>query len=859
MLIIPIAMTANITQSVIVYVPNDHTELYSKYFLWVRVWGNHTIYRVDEGGSKQILKPVRSEHKPATFAIVKLYDSNGMLVDEEVTVDGWASFTVTKGNYKVVIEDAKGVNRMSSNITVNSNLLANFYDDDIHLTDVRFYVTYHSIHDSGRIDVADSHRTEIKMYSLINDRYHADLSNLATFSPHGCYIRDLYIPSNTEFLVSVAHPDFIPVVEIIKADVTFDSQTGVYYVGNNVYPFVPVTYRVQLVQKPKEYYAKFSGYYPTLYGFKFKNVKFPDPVGQCVGMSAVSVLYYTWLKGKTYVIDDRKHYAPVQGNFNYTIEHVPPKELFSYEKDIQTGAKKFKRYATVDGIKILPIDNVILQIALHQKHSGGWLLIKYTLRSYKEGSEKKISLDEALKMIENDFPVMIASRDERHARVAFGYVKDLVNGTILFAVYDSNVPYGFEWMKYNPAEDTILLPKTLTFWDLSENIYDYERHNITKLSENYTMIVSTNQIKIIDKETGKTGYFDENNRFVSTIPYSAGFMEYTKTTDGRVDTLYVVSYPRSCNIEIKTENTANDLDPITVLTFKNAIIEELTVVTEKPVYLEVLNNSTILIKSNGNTWINVTPRTLNTTAENLVASVFNIQIPKNATVYINTAKPNEAKIDLNGDGTIDLIPKAPVASFGVSKTNVTVGETITFNATLSYDPDGTIVSYEWDFEDNTTEGVIVNHTYYKAGEYIVTLTVTDNDGNEAKRSVVIRVSSRKPVASFTYAPQNATTEDTIRFIDRSYDPDGNITAWHWDFGDGTTSNAQNPTHRYAKAGNYTVTLTVVDNDGKTNSTSKQIVVRTIEEENKPFEISGFVGITAPVALLLALMVSRRIR
>ena len=50
MLIIPIAMTANITQSVIVYVPNDHTELYSKYFLWVRVWGNHTIYRVDEGG-----------------------------------------------------------------------------------------------------------------------------------------------------------------------------------------------------------------------------------------------------------------------------------------------------------------------------------------------------------------------------------------------------------------------------------------------------------------------------------------------------------------------------------------------------------------------------------------------------------------------------------------------------------------------------------------------------------------------------------------------------------------------------------------------------------------------------------------
>jgi PKD repeat protein len=83
----------------------------------------------------------------------------------------------------------------------------------------------------------------------------------------------------------------------------------------------------------------------------------------------------------------------------------------------------------------------------------------------------------------------------------------------------------------------------------------------------------------------------------------------------------------------------------------------------------------------------------------------------------------------------------------------------------------------------------------------------------------------KPVASFTYAPTNPTTADTIQFIDQSYDPDGNITAWHWDFGDGTTSNAQNPTHRYSQAGTYTVTLTVTDNDGNTNSTSKTIIVR----------------------------------
>ncbi|CAB3287915.1 protein of unknown function [Methanocaldococcus lauensis] len=83
----------------------------------------------------------------------------------------------------------------------------------------------------------------------------------------------------------------------------------------------------------------------------------------------------------------------------------------------------------------------------------------------------------------------------------------------------------------------------------------------------------------------------------------------------------------------------------------------------------------------------------------------------------------------------------------------------------------------------------------------------------------------KPIASFNYTPRNPTTSDTIQFIDLSYDPDGNITSWLWDFGDNTTSNEQNPTHRYTKAGTYTVTLTVTDNDGFTNSTSIKIVVR----------------------------------
>jgi len=58
-----------------------------------------------------------------------------------------------------------------------------------------------------------------------------------------------------------------------------------------------------------------------------------------------------------------------------------------------------------------------------------------------------------------------------------------------------------------------------------------------------------------------------------------------------------------------------------------------------------------------------------------------------------------------------------------------VDETVTFDASASYDPDGSIVSYEWDFGDNVTgTGMIANHTYEEVGDYIVRLNVTDDEG-----------------------------------------------------------------------------------------------------------------------------------
>ncbi len=80
--------------------------------------------------------------------------------------------------------------------------------------------------------------------------------------------------------------------------------------------------------------------------------------------------------------------------------------------------------------------------------------------------------------------------------------------------------------------------------------------------------------------------------------------------------------------------------------------------------------------------------------------------------------------------------------------------------------------------------------------------------------------NQSPTASFTYT----TSDLTADFTDQSTDSDGSVVSWSWDFGDGYASTAQNPTHAYAAADTYTVTLTVTDDDGATGNTSQDVTV-----------------------------------
>ncbi|MGD8868680.1 MAG: PKD domain-containing protein, partial [Gemmatimonadales bacterium] len=173
----------------------------------------------------------------------------------------------------------------------------------------------------------------------------------------------------------------------------------------------------------------------------------------------------------------------------------------------------------------------------------------------------------------------------------------------------------------------------------------------------------------------------------------------------------------------------------------------------------------------------------------------------------------------SGSGTCTGASGAPIADFTWVENP---DRTLTFRDNSS-DPNGTIIGWNWDFGDGATSTAQnPTHTYSTAAVYTVMLTVTDNDGLTATSSKSVTAGPQAPVAEFTWNASGLSVD----FTDASTDADGTVTGWNWDFGDGATSSAQNPSHSYAVGGSYTVTLTVTDDSGATGMTTQTVNVVT---------------------------------
>jgi PKD repeat protein len=150
---------------------------------------------------------------------------------------------------------------------------------------------------------------------------------------------------------------------------------------------------------------------------------------------------------------------------------------------------------------------------------------------------------------------------------------------------------------------------------------------------------------------------------------------------------------------------------------------------------------------------------------------------------------------------------------------------------------GNISAREWDFNgDGALDSITQNpeYTYESPGNYTVSLTVRGPDGNNTVvKKDYIQVTRCPYFADFTIEtlPSNCQVQGngtscegptTIHFIDKST---GNVTAWAWDFDNNGTidSTQQNPTHTYARNGNYTVTLTITTAECKDTITKQDYI------------------------------------
>ena len=166
-----------------------------------------------------------------------------------------------------------------------------------------------------------------------------------------------------------------------------------------------------------------------------------------------------------------------------------------------------------------------------------------------------------------------------------------------------------------------------------------------------------------------------------------------------------------------------------------------------------------------------------------------------------------------------------------------VNEEIQFygNATGGLPP----YEWHWDFGDGSTSNEQnPKHSYSKAGNYTATLTVKDSLGNTAQDTAKVEISEE--LKADADGPYYGKVKEQIQFNGKASGGKPPYQ-WHWDFGDGSTSNEQNPKHSYSKAGNYIAKLTVTDSEGnKANDTAQVIVYEELKADaDGPY--GGLVG------------------
>ncbi|OLD05123.1 MAG: hypothetical protein AUJ07_02150 [Crenarchaeota archaeon 13_1_40CM_3_53_5] len=218
-----------------------------------------------------------------------------------------------------------------------------------------------------------------------------------------------------------------------------------------------------------------------------------------------------------------------------------------------------------------------------------------------------------------------------------------------------------------------------------------------------------------------------------------------------------------------------------------------------------------------------------------------------------------------------LVDIPPTAAFTFAPSNPAPGNTVSFDAATSTDPDGIISSYDWDFNDGSPfgSGVIVTHAFSLAGTYHVKLNVTDDAGlkDTLMINVIVATPHQPPVVTVTLPTTtiHAGTTTTIQLSATA--TTGTITTIKINWGDGTNeetlaATATSASHTYANPGNYSITVTATDDSGATTPKSATLTIEAAAQpppQNNSTLILGIAAVSLVAILAAALVMLRRRR
>lgn len=209
------------------------------------------------------------------------------------------------------------------------------------------------------------------------------------------------------------------------------------------------------------------------------------------------------------------------------------------------------------------------------------------------------------------------------------------------------------------------------------------------------------------------------------------------------------------------------------------------------------------------------------------------------TIVATVLNPNSSDCGSTEDIEFDFsVSDVPAANF-TAQASACLNDNVTFTDNTNNKGIAT-QTWAWDFADaansttanpNTATTKNATHTFTKAGDYMVSLTVTNQNGcsNTFQQKIHINAS---PQAGFHYSATDCETRG-ITFTDTSVPGEGTLSKWDWDFGDGTTepthTNATPFTHQFAAAGTYNVKLTVTSSTGCPNNITQPITIHPLPQ------------------------------